>query len=1246
MSVLATKTMRLRLLAAGVLVPLALLGAYAVSLASASSPNCSTAANPVVCENQLPGDSPSDWEVQGVGDPTIQGFATTMSVDVGQTIYFKIDTPSTAYHIDILRLGYYGGDGARLVASDIKPTATLPQSQPACLTTATTGEIDCGNWSVSASWAVPSTDVSGIYIAHLVRDDSQDPGGDSQIPFVVRNDASHSDILVPTDDATWEAYNDYGGNSLYTCTVACPPGNPGGYKAAYAVSYNRPFDGALETDGGASYLWYAEFQMVMWLEQNGYNVSYTDDADLDSQGSLLLNHKVILMSGHDEYWSAGERANVLAARNAGVNLAFFSGNEIFWKTRWGASIDGSNTAYRTLITYKETHFDAVVDPDDPPTWTGSWADPRFSPPGDGDNPSNALSGQEFEVNAGTSDIQVPSQYAKLPIWAHTSVASLTPGNTVTLGSGDGDLGYEWDVDADNGFRPAGEFDISSTTVGGLQTFIDYGTNTNDSLTADGSPTDTGANPGTTETHNMSLYRAPSGALVFGAGTVQWAWGLENFDAWGEDTTEPSENPPDPNMEQFTVNLLSMMGVQPGTLENGLVAGPGELTATAPKSTIASPTSGSTIADGTAVTVTGSATDSSGAVVAGVEISTDGGKTWHPTTLTTADGATVSWSYSWGAHGYPSTTLETRAVDGYGNIETPSDATTVNITCPCTFWGPSTSPSTVPFGETDSGDSEAIEVGVQFTGTVDSDVTGISFYKASANTGTHIGSLWTSSGTLLAQGTFTNETASGWQTLTFSSPVLMQAGQTYVAGYYAPNGNYAATDNWFYPAPAPTPMGGATDTSGPWSALVATGSTENGLYVYASAPTFPTGTYSASNYWVEPVFMPLAAPGQVTGVAASEQAGGASLTWNAPSTGGAATTYTITPYLGGNAQTVTKVTGAPAPTSATLTGLINGDTYTFTVQASNTTGAGPVSTQSNSIVVGATTVPGAPTGVSAVPASSQALVSWSAPASNGGSVLTGYKITVTPAGGSSSTVTVGSGSATSQDVTGLQNGTSYTFSVAAVNTVGTGGSSSASSPVVPEDTIFDLGTPATVDSGDTSAVNLGVEFNSNEAGSIAGIRFYKAATNTGTHVGALWSASGTLLASGTFTNETASGWQTLVFSSPVAVAANTTYVASYLAPSGHYSDTASGFASAITNGPLTALANGSVTPGDGVYAYSSTNTFPTSSFGSTNYWVDVLFVPPVLGPPTVPGAPTGVSAAPASSRRWCRGRSRRPTVGVR
>jgi len=125
--------------------------------------------------------------------------------------------------------------------------------------------------------------------------------------------------------------------------------------------------------------------------------------------------------------------------------------------------------------------------------------------------------------------------------------------------------------------------------------------------------------------------------------------------------------------------------------------------------------------------------------------------------------------------------------------------------------------------------------------------------------------------------------------------------------------------------------------------------------------------------------------------------------------------------------------------------------------------------------------------------------------------------------------------------------------------------------------------------------------------VTGIRFYKATTNTGTHVGSLWSTSGTLLASATFTGETASGWQQVTFSSPVAISANTTYVASYFAPKGHYSDTSSAFAAkGVSNPPLQALANS--TSANGVYSYSATNTFPTSNYKSTNYWVDVEFEP--------------------------------------
>src|SRR6202035_3504787 len=124
----------------------------------------------------------------------------------------------------------------------------------------------------------------------------------------------------------------------------------------------------------------------------------------------------------------------------------------------------------------------------------------------------------------------------------------------------------------------------------------------------------------------------------------------------------------------------------------------------------------------------------------------------------------------------------------------------------------------------------------------------------------------------------------------------------------------------------------------------------------------------------------------------------------------------------------------------------------------------------------------------------------------------------------------------------------------------------------------------VDAADTSPLTLGVQFQAASSGFITGVRFYKESDNTGTHTGSLWSSTGTLLASGTFTNETASGWQELDFSSPVAITAGPTYVASYFTGTGHYADTSGGLSSAVTNGPLTALAGG------GVYAYGSGNAF--------------------------------------------------------
>jgi hypothetical protein len=152
-------------------------------------------------------------------------------------------------------------------------------------------------------------------------------------------------------------------------------------------------------------------------------------------------------------------------------------------------------------------------------------------------------------------------------------------------------------------------------------------------------------------------------------------------------------------------------------------------------------------------------------------------------------------------------------------------------------------------------------------------------------------------------------------------------------------------------------------------------------------------------------------------------------------------------------------------------------------------------------------------------------------------------------------------------------------------------------------IWQDGTPTgSSESSDPNAQTSGLRFQASASGFITGVRFYKTVHDTGTHIGSLWSSTGTLLASGTFTNETATGWQELDFSSPVAVSAGTTYVASYFSSTGYPASTSAGLASPVTNGPLTALAGG------GVYAYGGSNTFPTNVWNNNNYWVDVVYSP--------------------------------------
>ncbi len=677
-----------------------------------------------------------------------------------------------------------------------------------------------------------------------------------------------------------------------------------------------------------------------------------------------------------------QRANVEAARDAGVHLAFFSGNEVFWKTRWENSIDGSGSAYRTLVCYKETHnYPNNPDPQDPPTWTGTWRDPRNSPPADGGQPENALMGTIFTVNDGaTTSIQVPSADGKMRFWRNTSIANLAAGNTATLPFGT--LGYEWDEDLDNGFRPAGLIRMSTTTVSNAPVLVDYGSTFGSDIA----------------THHLTLYRADSGALVFGAGTVQWSWGLDSNHDRGSAA-------PDVRMQQATVNLLADMDAQPATVLSGLVPATASTDATAPSSAITSPPAGSDVPVGSPVTVAGTAADAGGGVVGGVEVSVDGGETWHP-----AEGRD-NWNYAWTPIAAGAVTIKSRAVDDSGNLETPTAG--VNVTVG-TGGGDTTPPMVTTTTPADGATDVAVGTAVTATFSEAMD-------EASVNANFEL-----LDGGTIVLATVTYDAPTRTATLTPSAPLAPSVTYTPVVRSGAKdlaNNPLAADVSWSFTT-------AAADTTPP---------TVTGVTPTDGATGIPTAT-SVTVTFDEPVV--------------------------------ATTVGTNTFELrdpGGNQVSATVTYDAPART-ATLT-------------------------------------PSSPLAADA-------------------------QYTATVKGGVSGVKDLAA-NALEQDFT-------WSFTTAPQ---GTGVCATPCS-------LWDDETaPGLLQDPDTSAVELGVKFQSDVDGFITGIRFYKSSTNTGTHMGRLWTIDGTLLAEAEFSNETASGWQQVNFVDPVAITTNTVYVASYHAPNG-------------------------------------------------------------------------------------------------
>jgi hypothetical protein len=403
----------------------------------------------------------------------------------------------------------------------------------------------------------------------------------------------------------------------------------------------------------------------------------------------------------------------------------------------------------------------------------------------------------------------------------------------------------------------------------------------------------------------------------------------------------------------------------------------------------------------------------------------------------------------------------------------------------------------------------VELGVRFTSDASGYINGLRFYKSAANTGTHVGNLWTAGGQLVASATFTGETGSGWQQVLFPTPVAVTANTTYIASYHTNTGHYAVNGGYF----------GKVDNS-PLHAPASASGAGNGLYAYG-AGGFPSNSYNASNYWVDAVFYPNFADTVPPAVTSTSPAANA----------------TQVPYS--------------AAMTATFTEPVSPGTISFTLSG--------------------------------------------------------------PSGNVPGTLTYDSGTRTAklQPSSALAGNTSFTATVSGAkdpsgNTMAPFSWSFTTAAACPC-TIFGATNPNVGTSNDGQQIELGVKFRTSIDGNITGIRFYKAAGNGGTHTAHLWSASGQLLATATFTGETASGWQVATLSTPIHVTADTTYIASYHSDSGGYSATGGYFNGSGAGGwPVTALASG-VDGGNGLYLYGPA-AFPNNSYNGGNYWVDVVFGP--------------------------------------
>ncbi|MFN8419513.1 MAG: DUF6605 domain-containing protein [Anaerolineae bacterium] len=426
----------------------------------------------------------------------VTGYANKTSVNVGGQISFHITSKYSQYEMTIYRMGWYNGNGGtEVVAQQVLPGTNYPVPAPDSL-----GMV-AANWPAAYTLNIPSNWTSGFYLVWL---EAVGRNNTSYIPFIVRNDSQQADILYLVATSTWQAYNDWGGKSLYEYN------SPGG--RAKKVSYDRPYN----QNDGAGHFYSGDFNMVNWLEQNGYNVTYATSEDLHSNPNLMNGRKVVMSVFHDEYYSMPMYNNLVAMRNAGKHLAFFTSNNIYWQIRYENSASGA--ANRVIVCYKKesddpnTTTDPMKNSATPELTTVLFRDPPVN------KPENQVLGVMFEHLVAYGDyfnwtVQNSSHW----MYAGTGLSN---GSTIPkLG------GYEWDRIYNNGYTPAGVTIVSQTAVNNSEgNFL----------------------------HQAVIWQHPSCAWVFAASSNYWQYMLDGNWIWPVDT----------RVRRMTQNILARMISEP------------------------------------------------------------------------------------------------------------------------------------------------------------------------------------------------------------------------------------------------------------------------------------------------------------------------------------------------------------------------------------------------------------------------------------------------------------------------------------------------------------------------------------------------------------------------------------------------------------------------------------------------------------------------------------------------------------